>query len=263
MLILPTGKVQRMLLSLDENWIFLKPKKAAGTTIEGALRLATGNIDIGTPMVEVEEREVLALGAHVVTNQPMPARAWEFQDFKRFIKSGFRAPYFRYHQPALQMKNFVGNEHWQKLIKISSTRDPFDRLISLFYWRNKRRRPDVGTLEITEQRELFARFVRGKIDSELRLIRSTTHIKGICQIDRWIRFENLDNDLSDLVQDLFGARPRFVENYRKIRLKEGVRPPNSDASKLFFNNPKLIALVRRKFSWEFDYLGYPETPGEK
>jgi len=250
-----------MLLSLDENWIFLKPKKAAGTTIEGALRLATDNIDIGTPMVHAEEREVLSLGAHSVTNQPMPIRAWELQDFKRFLKSGFKAPHFRYHQPALQMKKFVGDVEWQKLMKISSTRDPFDRLISLFYWRNKRRQPDIRTLGIEETRERFGRFVRANINSELRLIRSTTHINGICEIDRWIRFENLDEDLSELVRDLFGTRPRFVENYKKIRLKEGVRPPNSDKNQLFDNNTKLIDLVRKKFTWEFDVLGYPEKPG--
>ncbi len=70
------GALHQLLLSLEDNWIFLKPKKAAGTTIEGGLRIASTRIDIGTKMIEGEEQQVIQLGGAVLKNAPIPLRAW-------------------------------------------------------------------------------------------------------------------------------------------------------------------------------------------
>jgi hypothetical protein len=93
--------------------------------------------------------------------------------------------------------------------------------------------------------------------SEAKLIRSVTHIDGKPQIDRWIRFENLEDDTTAVAAELFGPQAGFREAFAKLRLKEGVRPKASAPADLFAADKRLIGLVVDNFEWEFTHFGYP------
>ena len=109
------------------QFIFLKSRKTAGTSIE--LWLAP-NLD---PKVDL-------ISTGIEFRQQYPDAWKSFNSPSRRIRFALRraltfTPIFRPHMYAAEVRSFVGDRTWRNYCKISIVRNPWDRTISLWRWR--------------------------------------------------------------------------------------------------------------------------------
>lgn len=86
----------------------------------------------------------------------------------------------------------MGEEIWNKYLKFTVIRDPFDRMVSLFFHLGVMR----GGLEPTPAN--FKAWLKQRCAS----LEPFFLIKGKFAIDRVIRFENMAEDIDGLCQEL-------------------------------------------------------------
>lgn len=110
----------------SRQFIFLKSRKTAGTSIE--LWLAP-NLDPKTD--DISTGIDLKQFPHLWNQFERPAnKIWHA--LKRAVTF---SPTFRPHLSAAEVRRFVGEGKWRNYCKISIIRNPWDRTISLWRWR--------------------------------------------------------------------------------------------------------------------------------
>ena len=210
-----------MILSHRHKFIFIKPKKVGGTSIEIALSKFCGPEDVLTPISPKDEAKRESLG--FVTKQRFRKRLSEYslRDFKRLLLSLRRAKKFYNHMTASEIKAAVPPEVWDGYLKISVVRSPYERAVSRYYWDFKGAVPDVS----------FESYLMSNLEvlNENRLI---THLDGEPAVDLWGKFEEMDEGLSKLGERL-GFGDELPHLLGGIHAKKGVRPKKASAATLF------------------------------
>lgn len=210
-----------MILSHRHKFIFIKPKKVGGTSIEIALSKFCGPEDVLTPISPKDEANRENLG--FVTKQRFRKGLNEYskKDLKRLIFNARRAKKFYNHMTAREIKAAVSEEVWDSYTKISVVRSPYERAISRYFWVFKGETPDVS----------FKSYLRENLGAlnENRLI---THIDGVSAVDCWVQFESMDEGLSALGERL-GFGDEICRLLHEIHAKKGIRPKEATASALF------------------------------
>lgn len=225
-----------MILSHSHQFIFIKSRKTAGTSVEAALSTHCSGADVVTP-----------LGDYSVN------RAANGQ----WVHQSMNAGPFQQHDVAGTIRDRVDQKVWDTYFKFSITRNPWDRVVSLFTWRTrnnpafkpqKRFYHHLGLPfdEFRENRKLFARFVRGDWDTndEFYLI------DGKLCVDFVIRYERLEEDLGTVCERL--GLPRLS----LPRLKSGMRTAQRPYQDYYDSTSKDIVAARhsndcRLFGYEF------------
>lgn len=177
-----------MILSHRHRFIFLKTRKTAGTSIELALSQLCGPDDIITPISPADEE--------LRSRQPGPgAQNWILPDMRinraerfvgKLIGQRARGRGFYNHVPAREVRRIVGEDIWSGYFKFSVERNPWDRQVSLYYWRYRdpRKRPSFRTFMTSVYwRKSVDNFTIYTLDEALA-------------VDFMIRFENLADDLA-------------------------------------------------------------------
>ncbi|MGA2489988.1 MAG: sulfotransferase family 2 domain-containing protein, partial [Anaerolineales bacterium] len=206
-----------MIISHKYRFIFLKTTKTAGTSIEIALSKFSGPTDIITPITPEDEKIREELGYQGPMNYLAPLKDYRFKDFVLLLLKGRRKRWFYNHIAASEVRERVGQPLWNSYYKFCVERNPWDRVVSLYYWQNK-----------TEPRQPFSTFIQS--DAPLSLKRKGFElytIDGRVTVDKICRFENLSEEL-EVVRTRLGipeelnlphAKSRFrkdKENYRDI-----------------------------------------------
>lgn len=205
-----------MLLSHDYKFIFIKTKKTAGTSIEISLsRYCNHPNDIITPISKEDEKIREALET---------------------IPKNFRGKGFRNHMPAKEIQQKIETHQWKSYFKFCFVRNPWDALVSMYYFRVKRG---------SEQRS-FPTFV--KSFKGLNNYQKYTDRKGDVAVNFIGRYENLLKDLNVVCRHLGIPFDGWLPE-AKGNLREG----NSYQS---FYNSELKRLIYKKFKAEVDYFGY-------
>jgi len=105
-----------MIISHKYKYIFLKPGKVAGTSVEIALSKFCGESDIITPQTE-----------YTSVNDSN-----EYFDLSRNYKSkGFTS-----HIKPKEIKKKISKDIWNNYFKFTIIRNPWDRAVSSFFWQN-------------------------------------------------------------------------------------------------------------------------------
>lgn len=139
-----------MIISHRHQFIFMKTRKTAGTSIEIALSEHCGPEDVITPITPEDEATRAKLGFPGPQNFRIPLRGVPFAVWRstpRQVASMVRrrrAPQFFNHIPAVDVRRAIGRDVWEGYFKFTVERNPFDRAVSLYWWTNRSMWPLPG-----------------------------------------------------------------------------------------------------------------------
>ena len=228
-----------MIVSHKNKFIFIKTNKTAGTSIEIALSKFCGDDDVITPISRDDESTRTALGYRGPQNHLAPISDYGIRDhWRRWV---LRKPKLRYynHISAREVKQYLGDEVWKTYFKFCFERHPFDRVISLYYWRHKK-----------EPRPSMAEFLDSGVPSLLRKRGYDLYtIDGAVAVDRVCSYENMAEELARLEQQIgldgHLELPRAKGSHRADR--RNPRDVLDEADK---------QRIRELFRTEIDLFGY-------
>ena len=268
-----------MIVSHEHQFIFLKPLKVAGTSFEIALSKYLSSDDIVTVNAVGDETLRKRLGYQGPCNFNYPILGKVFSADQRGMPQLFgRELPTKYwdHMPASQAKSRLPAWVWRNYRKISLIRNPWDRAVSVFFWKNNR--PEVGK---TADMANFSRyFTKGQnpilsSPSAIRPEAARNWIRGIIArldanypfymidgkdvIDTYIRYEHLEQDIRALEAEIPGLTGLW-ETFNKIRAKVGTRTTSMTTAEIFANHPEADSLVREVNAWEIEKFSYSLSP---
>ena len=162
-----------MIVSHQGQLIFLKTVKTAGTSVEIALSRVCGPDDTITPISPEDEKLRISLGGRgpqLYASPPLRAKAFN-------------------HMPARRVRRAVGLEVWNSYFKFAIERNPWDLVVSLYFWRFR----NVGAPM------RFDEYVAGPAVEKLAETNAKVYrIRGEIVADRICRYESLGADLAEV-----------------------------------------------------------------
>ena len=105
-----------MIISHRHKFIYLKPRKVAGTSVEVALAQHCGDDDIVTPIGAFNPKWDEDQYAH-------PGKKW--RGYSR-------------HLPLIRVRRRLGRKQWDAYFKFAVTRNPWDLVVSQYHWAIRR-----------------------------------------------------------------------------------------------------------------------------
>ena len=213
-----------MLVSHTKRFIFSKTVKTGGTSTEVAFQPACLPPD----------------------GQSIPAECGAIvSEFGIVGARGANATQFEWwhHMSAKAIKDGVGPEVWNSYFKFTVIRNPFDKVVSWFHFRN----PHVKELPKGQMFAAFNSWISdaGSIPGD----RDKYMIGGEFVLDDTARYENLETELYRIASKLdvqLGAVPR---------LKAGPRGPKRIPYTAYYGSDAR-ALVERSFDYELSAFDY-------
>ena len=234
----PAGSRDTMIVSHERKFIFLKTNKTAGTSMEIALSEFCGDEDIITRISPADEQTRSGLGFRGPQNYTVPASEYSLAErASLFVRRRNRN--FYNHIPAKRARRLVGERVWNEYHKFCVVRNPWDRVVSQYYWRCQ-----------SEPRPPVSKYLRSRV---LRSLRKRSWgiytIDGEVAVDRACLYENLEEELEDVRQSLGLPEklklPRAKGSHRKDRRHYRDILSGRDRRK-----------IERAFAREIDLFGY-------
>ena len=229
-----------MIISHSRKFIFIKSYKTAGTSVEAALSKYCTDEDVVTP-----------LGDYRFNRDENGA----------WIHKPHNPGNFQQHDKALAIRNKLSSEIWDSYYKFSITRNPWDRVVSFFFWANRRdstlmpRKRFYHYLgapfdELSDIRKRFAEYVKGDWNNN----DSFYIIDNELCVDFVIRYENMEKDFKNICKVI------GVPEMDLPRLKAGMRQRNHHYSEYYDDETRQIVADRnqndiRRFGYRFQPLG--------
>jgi hypothetical protein len=209
-----------MIVSHSRKFIFLKTRKTAGTSLEIALSKYCGPDDILAP-IDVDEGMRCAVSGRGAQNYARPFGQLTPTQMVRYLRRGERVALFTEHMTAVAAMKRLDPEVWNGYFKFTIVRNPFDRLLSRFFWSMKAR-PDLSKDWRIETLEQYLRY-RAEYVNENWLI----YTRGDeILVDDVVRFESFESDLARISPRL-GFDHNIYDDMKTIRAKGDFRPESS------------------------------------
>lgn len=222
-----------VLVSHDRGFVFLKTRKTAGTSIEMLLEpfcAPKGH-------VVTEATPCLRSRTGIVGRRILPAPERKY--FRRFFRD------WRNHMAAIHVAQWLGPRRWNSYVKVSSVREPFDRMVSAFHWEKPTLDPERSV------QEQFREYLRGKWPNDDVIV----SIDGKIVVDHFIRFESIREDLAELCTriglEIDLSNLPHAKDHKARRMAKPI-----DA----YYDDETIQIVRHRMAWVFDNFDYPEAP---
>lgn len=245
-----------MIFLEDANLLFLKPFKVAGTSFEIALSKFAGPNDI-VSQLRRDDNIRRQLGFPGEQNHKFTWRERLSMRPKRQLKLFYykheRIKYPQ-HTSAKKARMLLGQNVFEQAFKVSIIRDPFDYIISHYFWHNRKKEHSNQTLDSWITRNPW---IINRNDQFYFL-------DGEEIIDFYVRFENFSED----IQQLETLKPELMGlsgTFNGIFAKAGVRPENANREVMFRDNPLLVQAVTFFHRSHMKTFGYspPNTTRSK
>lgn len=232
-----------MIISHKHKFIFIKPQKTAGTSVELMLSRICGEDDVITPLGFDPDPDVRI--KHKGKNpqnyyRKKPLKNWQLSEMFYFLTRR-KKPNLNYweHLQADFIRQYVGDDIWQGYKKISIVRNPWDHAVSWFKWQ------ETYGYEGTEN----GKFEEYLINNYRSLWPFYTVKHGLYDIDFMIHFENINQD----IQELFS----FLNIDEQVELpitKNHIRKQKH--FKDYYSKKHQIDIVYQKANNVIDKFGY-------
>jgi hypothetical protein len=224
-----------MIISHRHRFIFLKTRKTAGTSVETALSALCGDNDIITPISPDDEIARVEFAGRGAQNTQIPLRlsAAVLRD-RRSRRPQW--PRFYNHMPAALVKSSVPDDVWHEYFKFSIERNPFDRVISQYYFitRNDTSPPALETWIAANKHP--SNWPIYSIDNDV-------------VADYVIRYEALGDGLA-AISERIGAEVVLPDRRAKAGIRLDHRPPRDVLS------DQAVTCIRQQCSRELEHWGY-------
>lgn len=214
-----------MIAAFSRNFVFIRTRKTASTSTEIVLGSWCDELDIVTPVGVEDELMRLDYGGsprnfcldssleaeYRATIQTRDARAIAVI-YRRVMEKLD----FHHHMGASELISRLPADFWDRAFKFSVDRHPYDKVVSLAYWRGRKlieKGASINDLldEVVEKGE-YRNFDLYSVD-------------GSVVVDRVFRYENLWSELSALAEQVGGAiparPPKAKSRYRRDRQPAG------------------------------------------
>lgn len=183
-----------MILSHKHKFIYFKTHKTAGTSTELALSRHCGSDDIVT--ASSVESEILQDG--IYSNKPRNTSNTNSRDFRNHMSPGGvkKAIMQRYG-------NREGEVIWNTYYKIANVRDPWDRVVSYWCWdRNVGLGNSSWVVEDSFEEYVYNKSTMSGSRCVIHQVKPWSTIGGQVVIDKFIRFEYLQQDVNEVLGNL-------------------------------------------------------------
>lgn len=215
-----------MLISHRKKFIYTKTAKTAGTTVESYFE-----------------------------KYCMPEGDWKFahgREHESISKAGIigyrggkankEGNEWYNHMPANQIRDKIGVATWDEYFKFCVVRNPYDKLISAFFFFNRDNIRDDDVIHS------FRSWLKGKINKRITDRNKYVIDEEIC-VDYFIRYEDLENGIKHICSVI--NVPFEKENIRN--LKSGLRKKVLIRD---FYDEQTIQIVKRIYGFELETFNY-------
>lgn len=217
-----------MIVSHAQRLIFVKTKKVGGTSFEIALSKFCGPDDIITRIAPGDERLRQSLGYR----GPQNGQAGSAE--------------FSQHMTAAQIKARLPAEVWAGYRKITILRNPFDAVISRYYWDGGAEGGADGRADGQLTLEGFVRAHPEVLTENL----SIAPLQGPARLDHYLRYDRLATELQAL------GLGHVAETMAQIRTKDRFRPAAASVAEVFAGKPALVAFIAAQCAEEIAQFGF-------
>ncbi len=249
-----------MIISHKHKFIFLKTRKTAGTSIEIFLSQHCGKDDIITPLVKEDEdirkeqnifpqnyfeHELQSKILLLIKNTTKPLHPFlKKSSHLRSLRNSDKL--FWNHMPGYEVREKIGEEIWNSYYKFSFERNPWDKIVSLYFWEKK------GD-EFDEQS--FDDYINTRKYLNCYNYPTYTYQDEVI-VDFVCKYENLKDDLLKVCNkigiDFDSELPKAKSKYR---------PKQHHYS--YYYNDKTRELIRNHFKKEIELHGYSFENNDK
>lgn len=227
-----------MIISHRHKFIFIKTEKTAGTSIEIALSKFCGPSDVITPMASYDQRLRKSLGYRGPQNYHIPLSRYSKRDY-RYLLLHRQPPCFTKHMGAKDIIRYVSEDIWSSYFKFCFERNPWDKIISWYYWKHKKEpRPPISDFIHSKEANTMKGFELYTINAEV-------------VVDKVYLYEDLQGSLRDIQQRLHLDEPIILpnakSNFRVDRTPYKNILSNADRDKIACVYAREIALLGYSF----------------
>jgi hypothetical protein len=225
-----------MIVLHKEKIIALKARKVGGTSFEIALSRYADEKSIITPIIDEDEmlRSQLCFTApqnYQYTNDELKKLPFSIKiQMPLSKKKRFK---FYNHMPAALIKKRLGDHIWSTYTKVAIIRNPFDYMVSSFFWelKTKKNKFNVSFEEyvLKKRKKLFANDKIYKIDNE-----------NI--INHMIRYDKSEQDMLHLEQ-MHQSLEGLTETFKNLSTKGGYRPKSATSKEMYANAPRALECI--------------------
>lgn len=219
-----------MIISHTHKYVYIRPMKTASSSVESYLKKHLFN---------------------------------SITDEHNKLKTGLAGP----HLNATQIKNGMNNDKWDAYLKMVTERNPWDKVVSLYYWEIKRQNPKIAINlnEIRNNKESAYKNFSVWFDRRVLPLKFEDVTQKNALSHRYyfigdefinahfVKYENLKDDLNEFMK-MIGHQLKINE-FNKYNEKSGVRPKWAKDYRQFYNDSQIekIAEMCRETIKLLDY----------
>jgi hypothetical protein len=239
-----------MIISYSRNFIFIKTKKTAGSSMQAALSVHAGPEDVVTPLGQSEEFERQKLFPNVLPRNFSHDKAIEQryldalqQRNRRAMKAAVRDAHaisetgLKRHAGIREAIRIAGEEFCGKAYKFTIERHPYEKAVSLAWFERKRTQEFGDALESVLESRRYRNF---ELYTQA----------GKLAVDFVIRYENFAEDIPVVERAISGLD--LLSKMHKVNAQH--RSDRRPASEVLTAQQKKI--VQETCHEEFELMGY-------